>query len=361
MTHTKIFLTPECFSERETPLVEFGVLKATTFRYETGVCALRLQNGQGELVLLPFQGQQIWSASFHGRNLTMKSMFDQPRDTRTYLETYGGFLLHCGMVAMGVPGPGDSHPLHGELPNAPYKKAWINAGEDDQGAYLEVGGEYQHTVAFNTNYIARPYTRLYAEKTTFWSGIEVNNLKKSPMEWMYLAHINFRPVDNARLVYSAPYDAAHVRPRTSIPSHVHPLPGFKEFLEELAKYPEKHHVLTPGLMFDPEVVFFIDYASDDQGWAYTMQVHPDGSADYVRHRPDQLSKGVRWICRTVDQDAMGMILPATAEPEGLSAEKAKGNIRTLGPGETWRCDYEMGALSPQEAQAIEKLIEKIKA
>ena len=50
-------------------------------------------------------------------------------------------------------------------------------------------------------------------------------------------------------------------------------------------------------------------------------------------RPAELPVGVRWICRTADQDALGMILPATAEPEGYHAEQAKGNIKTLPAGE----------------------------
>ncbi len=187
----------------------------------------------------------------------------------------------------------------------------------------------------------------------------VTNLKRSPMELMYLAHANFCPVDHGRLVYSAPGDPSHVRVRASIPSHVKPLPGYREFLEELAQRPEKHHVLQPGLAFDPEVVFFIDYMADEKGWAHTMQVHPDGSADYIRHRPSQLDKGVRWICRTADQDALGMNLPATAEPEGYSAEKAKGNIKILPAQETWRCEMEMGALSADEAQTIEAKIARI--
>ncbi len=144
----------------------------------------------------------------------------------------------------------------------------------------------------------------------------------------------------------------HVKVRTSIPSHIHPLPGYREFLDELAAQPEKHHILAPGLAFDPEVVFFIDYSVDSEGWAHTLQVHPGGAADYVRHRPDQLSKGVRWICRTADQDALGMILPATAEPEGLSAETAKGNVRVLGAGEVFHCDFEVGALSEDAASQM---------
>ena len=273
--------------------------------------------------MLPFQGQQIWSAEMGRRNLTMKSMFTEPRPTQEYLATYGGFFVHCGATAMGVPSKEDTHPLHGELPNAPYQKAYLIVGQDEEGSFIGLGGQYQHTIAFNHNYAAEPQVRLYAGSTLFWLMLTINNLKNSEMELMYLAHINFRPVDHGRLVYSTPGTPQYVRVRTSIPSHIRPLPGYVEFIKELKGHPEKHHVLAPGLMFDPEVVFFIDYLPDQDGWAHSMQVHPDGNADYVRHRPAQLDKGIRWICRTVDQDALGLVLPATAEPEGYLAEKAK--------------------------------------
>ncbi len=356
---TIIHLTPELFARQEHLLVEHGSLSATAFRFESGVNAVRLRSDTGELVMLPFQGQQIWSAVVAGRNLTMKSMFDQPRPTRQYLETYGGFLLHCGVTAMGVPGEKDTHPLHGELPNAPYQKAHVVLGEDAGGRYIGLGGEYQHTVAFSTNYVARPLVKLYADRPRFTMGLQVTNLKRTPMEYMYLAHVNFRPVDHGRLVYSAHATPEHVRVRRSIPSHVRPGPGYVEFLQELAECPEKHHILAPELAFDPEVVFIIDYLADADGWAHSMQIHPDGSADYLRHRPSELDKGVRWICRTPDQDALGLVLPATAEPEGYMAEKAKGNIRTLAPGESFRCEMEAGVLSPQEASAMAAHIQQI--
>jgi hypothetical protein len=139
-TGTIIHLTPENFSEKEITLVENSPLSASTFRFDSGVSGIRLRNELGSLVLLPFQGQQIWSAEFHGRNLTMKSMFSQPRPTRQYLDTYGGFLLHCGATAMGVPTKDDSHPLHGELPNAPFQHAYLAVGEDERGLYLGAGG-----------------------------------------------------------------------------------------------------------------------------------------------------------------------------------------------------------------------------
>jgi hypothetical protein len=112
-------------------------------------------------------------------------------------------------------------------------------------------------------------------------------------------------------------------------------------------------------MFDPEVVFTIDYLSDDQGWAHTLQVHPDESADYVAHRPDQLDKGVRWICRTADQEAIGIVLPATAEPEGYLAEKAKGNLKVLPPQGQFSCEILAGVLSPNEVKDKQAAIEYI--
>ncbi len=361
MSQTLIHLAPAAFSERERLLVEHGPLTASAFRFESGVCGLRLKNELGELVMLPFQGQQIWSATFGGRNLTMKSMFSQPNATRVYLETYGGFLIHCGATAMGVPAGPDTHPLHGELPNAPYQKAWLVVGEDARGAYIGLGGEYEHIVAFSDHYVARLEVRLYAGSTRFPIAISVHNLKRTPMNLMYLAHVNFRPVANGRLIYTAPCTAEHVRVRKSIPSHIHPLPGYAEFVAELAEHPERYNVLTPGLAFDPEVVFFVDYLAGADGWAHTMQVHPDGSADTLAHRPDQLDHGVRWISLTADQEALGMCLPATAEPEGFHAEQVKGNVRSLPGGATVRFDMEAGYLSPAEAAAMAEQIERIVA
>ncbi len=360
-TITRLNLAPAMFSEKETLLLEHGALCASTFRYPSGVPALRLKNELGCLVMLPFQGQQIWRAEFAGRDLTMKSMFTEPRPTRTYLENYGAFLIHCGMTAMGVPTGADAHPLHGELPNAPYREACLLLSEDDTGLFLGLSGVYQHTVAFSTNYLAEPLVKLYAGSSLFYMGMTVTNLKHTDMEIMYLAHVNFRPVMNSRLVYSARCTPETVRVRRSIPSHVHPKPGYREFLDELAEHPEKHHLLAPRLLFDPEVVFLIDYLTDQAGWAHTMQVHPDGSADYICHRPQQLDHGVRWICRTPDQDALGMALPATAEPEGYHAEQAKGNLKILPPQGQFACDMIAGALLPEDAHQVEGRIKSILA
>ena len=73
MHETRLYLSPQFFSEKEKTLVENGVLSASIFRFDSEVCGLRLKNSLGELGMLPFQGQQIWSAEFAGRELAMKS------------------------------------------------------------------------------------------------------------------------------------------------------------------------------------------------------------------------------------------------------------------------------------------------
>lgn len=358
---TTIHLHPSFFPEKERILVEKGELSAVLARTDTGVDTVRISNSRGHLLMLPFQGQQIWDAAFDGRTLTMKSMFTRPCATRDYLGNYGGFLLHCGLSSMGVPMGEDTHPLHGELPNAPYQGAWLVVGEDAAGPYIGLGGEYRHTVAFNCDYTARPLVKLHAGAAVFPVRMEAVNRKKTPMETMYMAHVNFRPVDGGKLVYSAPCTPKDVRVRKSIPSHVKATESYREFLRKIEADPSIHNVLKPGLAFDPEVVFTIDYRAGADGWARTMMLHPDGFASCIRHKPAQLDKGIRWICRTPDQDAAGILLPATAEPEGYHAEKAKGNLKTLAAGAAAVYEMEIGLLAPAEARTEEERIRKILA
>ena len=72
-----------------------------------------------------------------------------------------------------------------------------------------------------------------------------------------------------------------------------------------------------------------------------------------RHDPAQST--------SCDQDALGIVLPATAEPEGYTAEKAKGNIRVLPAQEQVQLDMIIGTLSPTDAAAMEDEIEQILA
>jgi hypothetical protein len=234
-------------------------------------------------------------------------------------------------------------------------------GQDAEGEYIGLGGRYQHTVAFNYNYVAAPLVKMYAGSTLLRVSMAVRNLRAVEMELMYMAHANFRPALNGRLVYSAPCTPEHVRVRASVPAHVPVRPGYHEFLQEIGQHPERHHLLSAELSLDPELVLTIDYRADAQGWAHSMQLRPEGGADYLAHRPAQLDTGVRWMLRNDDHAALGLVLPATAGPEGYTAEKAKGKIKVIPPQGEWRAEIMLGALDASAAAAMEKRIAAILA
>jgi len=351
-----INLYQEHFVEKEKLLCCAGEFFVSAFRYDSGVAALRVKNARGEIIVLPFQGSQVWRAHFDGRELTMLSMFKEPRATQVYLETYGGFLIHCGITGLGAPGPQDVHSLHGELPNAPMQSARLELDIDR----ITVLSSYQHTVAFSTNYNATVSTSLSTGSALIDVSVTVENLKATPMDLMYLAHANFKPVDNGELHYSADYNAQSVRVRRSIPAHVMAKPGYKEFLEDLAKNPSQSHVLKPELGFDPEVVFEIDPKSDVDGLAHALHRHPEGFSDYISFRPDQAPIAMQWICRTEDQDGLGMAFPSTSGVEGYTVEKNKGRVVELSEGETWRINMLMGHLTERETDEAIATIDAIR-
>ena len=353
----RIELLKSSFAENEQLLCTVGSISVFTFRYASGIEALRIKNARGEIIVLPFKGQQIWRAQFDGRELTMKSMFDEPVDTTEYLKTYGGFLIHCGLTAMGAPGPDDEHPLHGELPNAAFQEAWLEL--DAVSQEITICGAFRYTVAFTTNYLAVTSIFMRENSALLDVSVAVENLKKTPMDLMYLAHANFKPVDYGELHYSAKMADNSVRVRQTIPSHITPKPGYADFIAALAEDPSLHHVLKPELAFDPEIVFSIDMQAGDDGIAMALQKHPDGTADYLSYQPSQAPICMRWVCRTPDQDGLGVAFPSTSEVEGYTAEKAKGQVVELGGGETWRIDMKMGYLTTAETIAAIENINQI--
>lgn len=353
----RIELSKAQFSGQEIELVSNNEFQISAFRYSSGVEALRLKTPKADIIVLPFKGQQIWRAEFCGRDLTMGSMFSEPVDTQVYLQTYGAFFIHCGLTGLGAPGPKDTHPLHGEMPNAPFQYAWLEIDEDIGS--LAVCGTYQHTVAFSCNYLATSKVVLGTDDSFLTVDLTVENKRSAPMDLMYLGHANFRPVDHGKLIYAAHYTAENVRVRTSIPSHISPPEGYVELIDSLAKDPTGHHKFDPAISFDPEVVFAVDMIAGDDGWTHGIQKHPSGVSDWISYQPEQAPVAGRWLCRTGDQQGLGIAFPATSGVEGYHAEKEKGLYVALPAKDSWHISMRMGALDEAGTSTMEQAINKI--
>lgn len=353
----KICLFENMFSRDEKLLFESGSLSVSIFRYSTGIEAVRLKNDKGYVVLLPFMGQMVWDMEFLGHNMVMKSIYDEPEVCYdNYGESYGCFLMHCGLTAMGNPTTEDTHLPHGELPIAKYKQVWVLLGEDEKGRYISLSGRYTHKRAFEINYEFIPECRLYEGASTIDVTVSFKNNKDLPLEYFYLCHINYLPVDGSKLLYTAKHE--------NIVAH-HEVPeGYlqeKETNEYLAKLDKDMSIMDTidkaTQSYAPEIVFTCKYDADENGEAHTLQLMPDGYSCYVSHRPEELPFGMRWIARTTDEDALGMVLPATAEHMGYLYCKGKGQEKYLASGETVTYHMRTGILTPDET---EKIKEKIK-
>ncbi|MBX3099040.1 MAG: DUF4432 family protein [Salinibacterium sp.] len=312
MNAVTVWLDPDMFSRTPRELVGNGALRASAFRYSSGVEGLRIDNGVGHIVVLPFVGQQVWRAEMYGRPLTMISTFDEPIDTTDYLAGNGAYFVHCGGSAMGNPSPADGHPLHGEMPFARHSQVALEV----VGGTITVRGGFTSRVSFGPYFSATTSVTVTEGSGMLESRATITNLSREPRPLMYLAHLNFRPAIGGTVVDT-------LRPGLSTTTRA----GFdldRPFDE----------LLAPGVRVEPEIVQHVPAAADAKGWVTTRQLHPDGSADVVAHRSPDLTHTLRWLRRSPDDDAFGFALPATAEADGLAEETRKGNVRNYAPDES---------------------------
>ena len=332
-------------------LLAHGGITVYTFRYASGVAAIEVDTGAARAVLLPFLGQQIWDLHVQGRRLTMQSVFDEPEAGKDYLANYGAFLIHCGGTAMGNPGPDDDHPLHGELPALRYRHAALECGSDARGAHVNLIGEGHDRRAFGHHFVSRPSLRMTASSAQIDLDVAVQNLGGMPMPFLYLAHVNFRPVGGGVIVDALRDDRAGlwIRP-SALPPDAEA--GQRAWHDAVAANPASHRLMGADTRIDPEAVMVMTLPAEPDGQTHGMQVHPDGTADFISYDIRDLPVAVRWITRAPERQALGLILPATAAPDGRAAARRAGQVIDLPPGGSFTTSRCFGALDADEARRM---------
>lgn len=343
----EINLSNFVFTDKPITIASEGEFKVVGFRYSTGVEALRVSNRRGSFTILPWMGQMIWRCDFDGRELTMKSMYEKPNDCKAcFNESYGCFMMHCGLTAMGNPAASDTHVGHGELPIARYQEVYLEFGKDKVGEYIAVGGTCRQDMCFSWNYEFSPRVVLRKGEARISIEATVRNLKDIPLEYYYLCHVNHRPVDGAKIVESP-------LAKAPIINHAVPAGYYKpwadatnRFLDALDRdFTLQSTVGVKGESYRPEIVNCYFHKPDARGWAIVKQVYPGKKGGvFVKYRPSELPYATRWIARTKDEDAMGMCLPATAEHKGRLYCQAHKEQRYLKPGQSVTFHVETGIL-----------------
>src|SRR5690606_28850991 len=117
--------------------------------------------------------------------------------------------------------------------------------------------------------------------------------------------------------------------------------------------PSAHRTLQAGVAIEPELVLVMSPESGTDGCVHAVHRHPDGTGDFVSYRPSELPYAVRWVTRNGDQDALGLLLPATAAPNGRAAAIKKDQIVWIEPGASYDASLRFGAVDAQAAGRLE--------
>lgn len=351
---TRIALAPEAFSRLEQPLVEADAGAVTTFRYASGVEALRVRTDRLELVVLPFVGQQIWRLVVDREDLTMRTMFDEPLDVPLFGLSYGAFMMHCGLSAMGNPGPDDTHPPHGELPLARYRSAAIEVGSDEAGPFLCVTGEFVHRVSHSLHYGFTPRITVRPGSPVVDLLVLIENRRRSDFDYQYLCHVNWAHGPGT-LIQSVPMSPDHFV--------LYPADGAdaetRRYTDAIAVDPMASNWLTADDHIVPEYVALTRPLADHDGWAHYLMVRPDGRAAWVAFDVADLPYGIRWISRTADEAAAGFCLPCTSHHMGRTRAAAEGMLRRVPPDGRVEMRVAFGLLDSDVAAEMRSRIEAV--
>src|SRR5690606_7101083 len=130
-------------------------------------------------------------------------------------------------------------------------------------------------------------------------------------------HVSFRPVAGGRIVDALPRAGNPCWHKPALPPGTPP--AIHAWHDAVAADWARHRDIEADDRVEPEFVQTLALPAGEDGWTHAMQVLPDGGADYVSYCPAELPFGVRWMTRAPERQALGLILPATAGPEGRAA------------------------------------------
>ncbi|WGE89164.1 aldose 1-epimerase family protein [Actinobacillus arthritidis] len=323
-----IYLLKEQFNREEQIIFENETLKAVSFKYNSGVEAIKLINSKGFITVLPFYGQIIWDAEFNGQTLKMKNMFSEPKQGTSIIDTYGCFAFHSGLIRNGRPSPEDDHRLHGEMPCARMDKAWLVFDEDS----LSVGGSFEYVKGFGDHYLAQPEVTLRKDSSMFDIKMNITNLASVEMPLQYMCHMNYCYEHGATFSQNIPDNAIQLR--QTIPGHVKPTPQWLAFNEEIKQGKYVLSSLDNDEMYNPEIVFFMDNLQQYQANLEYRMHSPKGYNYLTKFSSKEFNYATRWILYNADQQVGAFVLPATCRPEGYLVAKKANTLIIMKPHET---------------------------
>jgi hypothetical protein len=304
---------------------------------ERGVRAAEIKTGSGlSFTVLIDRGLDISTAEYNGKALAWRSMtedahpaFFEPEGLGWLRTFYGGLLITCGMTYAGAPGEdqGQSFGLHGRVSHLPAKNVYADAAWEGDRYRVWIRGKCQESVVFSENLLLTREISAYLGESRLLVHDVVENVGHARTEHMYLYHINigFPAVDEgARLISPSrsaqPRDAEAEAGKEDYPRFQAPTGGYQE------------------------KVYFHDLATDADGYTQTAIANPTlGHGVYIRYPKAQMPEFIEWKMMGIRNYVVGME-PANCSVLGRAAERQRGTLQFLEPGEQREYRMEIGVL-----------------
>jgi Domain of unknown function (DUF4432) len=297
-----------------------------------GVSTLRVRTAAGlELWVVPDRGMDIFEASFLGKSLSWHSptgmvhpAYYSSRGPEWLKSFCGGLLATCGISTVGAPSDdaGESLGLHGSISNTPAEQVtWSEVWQGDD-CFFTISGKVREASVHGPNLLLERNLTTSLKSTSFSIRDTVENQGPKPSPLMLLYHVNFGfPLLTERSRVYAPS-----RKREPATDHA-------------ARSVNQWSAFEAPIQGTDERVYFHQMEPDSTGHVTVVLVsdtdHPDfGIA--LSYDSATLPEFTQWKMTGTNHFVLGLE-PGNCRSLGRAAERTRGTLQTLSPGE--RCEF----------------------
>ena len=296
-----------------------------------GVRIADVDNGSGlRFCVLLDRGLDIGDASFNGVPFAYMTpvgvahpAYHDPEGLRWLRSFNAGLLTGCGLAHAGSPeveeGMRVDGPLglHGRLSNLPAENVSVSEEWVNGCFVLSVSGTVREASFFGENLeLKRTISTAMGDNSiTITDVVKNRGVRPSPLMMLYHINAGF-PLLSETAVLEA--RVAQTTPRND--DAAKGIDAWRQCQKPTAGYAEQ--------------CFYHDITAGDDGMARMTLRNPQaGMAIEVAYRKAELPFFTQWKMMGEQEYAMGLE-PGNCHPEGQSAEKARGTLKTIAPDET---------------------------
>ncbi|MDE1177475.1 MAG: aldose 1-epimerase family protein [Edaphobacter sp.] len=314
-----------------------------------GTATLRVRTEAGlEFWVVPDRGMDLYEASFRGQSLCWHApqgmvhpAYSSNRGLE-WLKTFaGGLLTTCGLTAAGAPSTdeGEALGLHGAISTTPAEQVGWSETWDGEDCRFVVKGLLREASVHGPNLrMERTISTSLRSSSLEIEDIVTNDgVRTTPLMLIY--HFNFGyPLLTERSQMYAPSSIAHP-------------------IDDLSRKSVKTWAgFEAPVQGQPERVYFHEMRPDEQGWVSVVLVQDRERPDFgirLSYDAASLPEFVQWKMTGENHFVLGLE-PANCRTLGRKAERERGTLRMLGPGETERFRLRLDVL--ETAEAVQRAI-----